>query len=211
MKLKINFFRKNLNNTAKLSYINVSDSIFKFPINLSLIHQVISSYMINSRQGSKAQKNRSEVSGSNKKPWRQKGTGRARSGSVKSPIWRSGGVTFASKSKKYHQKINKKMYKGAIKSILSKLVHDNRLFLIEDFFLKEPKTKLLLEIIKPIVSNKSVLIIIGTTDNNIFLSARNLYKVFIRDSLHMDPVSLINYDITLITTSAINKIEQQLI
>lgn len=211
MKLKLGCFATDPDNIDNLSDVYVSNSIFKCPFNPPLIHQVISSYLINSRQGSKAQKSRSEVTGSNKKPWRQKGTGRARSGSVKSPIWRSGGVTFASKPKKYYQKINKKMYRGAIKSILSKLIDDNRLFLIEDFFLKQPKTKFLLEKIRKIASNKSVLIITDTIDKNTFLSSRNLYKVSILDSSHMNPVSLINCEITLITKSAINKLEQQLI
>lgn len=192
-------------------FYNVSDSVFKYPLNMSLIHQVVSSYLINSRQGSKAQKSRSEVAGSNKKPWRQKGTGRARAGSTKSPIWRSGGVTFACKPKHYHHKINKKMYRGAIKSILSKLVLDDRLFFVEDFLIKQPKTKLLLQEINKIVLDKSVLIITDTIDHNISLSSRNLHKVSICNVYHMDPVSLINFEITVITKSAINKIEQQLI
>lgn len=213
MQLKINYFKRDPNNACGVSDINVhvSDKIFKYPFNPALIHQVISSYLINSRQGSKAQKSRSEVIGSNKKPWRQKGTGRARSGSVKSPIWRSGGVTFASKPKKYNQKINKKMYRGAIKSILSKLVCDNRLLLIEDLFLEKPKTKFLLERIGKMVSKKSVLIITNVIDNNVLLSSRNLHKVSILDLSHINPVSLVNFDITLIMQSAVHDLEQKLI
>lgn len=210
MKLKLNFLKTDINNLNDTSHFILSDKIFRYPFKPILIHQVISSYLINSRQGSKAQKNRSEVAGSNKKPWRQKGTGRARAGSKKSPIWRSGGVTFAAKPKKYYQKINKKMYKGAIKSILSKLMHENRIFLIEDFLLKQPKTKFLLENIKKIVSNKSTLIITNIIDKNLFLSSRNLYKFSILDIFHINPVSLVNFEITLITKSAIRELEQKL-
>lgn len=191
--------------------LSVSDKIFGCPFNPELIHQVISTYLTNSRQGTRSQKNRSEVVGSTKKPWRQKGTGRARSGSVKSPIWRSGGVTFAAKPKLYAQKINKKMYRGAIRSILSKLVYDNRLFLVKNLFIKEPKTKLLLEKLKKITSKKSVLIFTDFLDKNLLLASRNIYKVEVRTITHIDPVSLINFNVTLITDSVIKNIEKQLI
>ncbi|WP_044026169.1 50S ribosomal protein L4 [Candidatus Blochmanniella vafra] len=190
----------------------VSEKIFKYPFNMSLIHQVVSSYLINSRQGSRSQKSRAEVSGSNKKPWRQKGTGRARSGSLKSPIWRSGGVTFAAKPKKYNQKINKKMYKGAIKSILSKLVSENRLLLIENLFLEKPKTKLFLEKLNCLIAlNKSMLFITDMIESNVLLATRNLYKVEVRDLYHMDPVSLVKFDIVIFTKKVLNKIETALI
>ncbi|WP_236840125.1 50S ribosomal protein L4 [Blochmannia endosymbiont of Camponotus nipponensis] len=190
---------------------SVSDKIFGCPFNPALIHQVVSAYLTNSRQGTRSQKSRSEVSGSNKKPWRQKGTGRARSGSVKSPIWRSGGVTFAAKPKLYNQKINKKMYRGAIRSILSRLVSDDRLFLVRNLVLEEPKTKLLLERLKKITSKKNILIFTDFLDKNLILASRNIYKVEIRAATRIDPVSLINFDITLITDSAVSKIETQLI
>lgn len=191
---------------------SVSDEIFKYPFNPDLIHQVISTYLTNSRQGTRAQKSRSEVSGSNKKPWRQKGTGRARSGSVKSPIWRSGGVTFAAKPKLYTQKINKKMYRGAIKSILSKLVCDNRLFLVKNLFIREPKTKLFLEKLRKITSKKSsILIFTDFLDKNLVLASRNAYKIEVRTIAHIDPVSLINFNITLIADNVIKKIEKKLI
>lgn len=211
MYLQLKCFAANLENTFNLININVSEKIFRYPFNESLVHQVVSSYLVNSRQGSKAQKSRSEVSGSGRKPWRQKGTGRARSGSVKSPIWRSGGVTFATKPKKYFHKINKKMYRGAMKSILSKLVNDNRLFLIEDLFLEQPKTKFLLEKLKRIILNKNALIITDSINNNVLLASRNLYKIKIRNVSHVDPVSLIKFRIVLFTKTAINKIENQLI
>ncbi|URJ24621.1 50S ribosomal protein L4 [Candidatus Blochmanniella camponoti] len=190
---------------------SVSDEIFKCSFNQALIHQVISTYLTNSRQGTRSQKSRSEVSGSNKKPWRQKGTGRARSGSVKSPIWRSGGVTFAAKPKLYTQKINKKMYKGAIRSILSKLVCDNRLFLVKNLFIKEPKTKLLLEKLRTITSKKSILIFTDFLDRNLLLASRNVHKIEVRTATHIDPVSLINFNVTLIADNVIKKIEKQLV
>lgn len=211
MNLQLKCFTTSLENTFNLVNLVVSKRVFQYPFNVSLIHQVVSSYLINSRQGSKAQKNRSEVSGSGKKPWRQKGTGRARSGSVTSPIWRSGGVTFAAKPKKYSQKINKKMYKGAMKSILSKLVSDNRLFLIEDLFLTQPKTKFLLERLKKIISNESILIVVDSLDKNIALASRNLHSIEIRHASYIDPVSLIKFGVTLFTKTAINKIETQLV
>lgn len=210
MKLTLKCF--SIHNSDSSSFINVpvSDKVFGYPVNSSLIHQVVSSYLINNRQGSKAQKSRSDVSGSNKKPWRQKGTGRARSGSVKSPIWRSGGVTFASRPKQYDQKINKKMYKGAIKSILSKLVCDNRLFLIEDLFLEQPKTSLLLAKLQHIIYNKSVLIITDVIDKNLFLASRNLYKVKVYNLNCIDPISLINCNVTLLLKKVVHLIEMRL-
>ncbi|AAZ40833.1 50S ribosomal subunit protein L4 [Candidatus Blochmanniella pennsylvanica str. BPEN] len=210
MELEVRDFTTEINilDSEKFS---VSDEIFKCPFNQALIHQVISTYLTNSRQGTRSQKSRSEVSGSNKKPWRQKGTGRARSGSVKSPIWRSGGVTFAAKPKLYAQKINKKMYRGAIRSILSKLVCDNRLFLVRNLFIKEPKTKLLLEKLRTITSKKSILIFTDFLDKNLLLASRNVHKIEVRTATHIDPVSLINFNVTLIADNVIKKIEKQLV
>ncbi|WP_331828364.1 50S ribosomal protein L4 [Candidatus Blochmannia sp. SNP] len=210
MELKIKDFTTDINifDSTKFS---VSDEIFGCPFNPALIHQVVSAYLTNSRQGTRSQKGRSEVAGSNKKPWRQKGTGRARAGSIKSPIWRSGGVTFAAKPKLYNQKINKKMYRGAIRSILSKLVRDDRLFLIRNLFIEKPKTKLLLEKLQTIAPKKSILIFTDFLDKNLLLASRNIYKIEIRTATHIDPVSLINFNTTLITDTTINKIEKQLI
>lgn len=212
MKLELKSFGLGLKDrTSKCTSVVVSDKVFRYPFNSALVHQVVSSYLINSRQGSKSQKSRSEVAGSTKKPWRQKGTGRARSGSLKSPIWRSGGVTFAAKPKKYAHKVNKKMYKGAIKSILSRLVTENRLFLVESLFLEKSKTKFLLEKLKYITSEKSILIFTDYLDRNLLLASRNIYKVEIRDWSHVDPVSLINFNVTLIVKTIIEKIERQLL
>lgn len=211
MRLQLKCFTTDLNNTYDLMDFFVSKAIFKYPFKPALIHQIISSYLVNSRQGSKAQKNRSKVAGSGRKPWRQKGTGRARAGSVKSPIWRSGGVTFAAKPKDYHHKINKKMYRGAMKSILSKLVSDNRLFLIEDLLLEQPRTKLLLKKLKQVFLNRNILIIIDSLDKNLTLASRNLNTIEIQDLLHINPVNLIKFGTILFTTTSINKIEKQLV
>ncbi|WMY97278.1 MAG: 50S ribosomal protein L4 [Arsenophonus sp.] len=186
--------------------ITISDSIFKQNFNTSLVHQVITAYSACKRQNTSAQKTRSLVSGSGKKPWRQKGTGRARAGSTKSPIWRSGGVTFTSKFKKYRQKINKKMYKGALKSIFSELIRQKRLILMDQIIIELPKTKLLLKKIKEI-SSKKILIIISEFNQNLLLSARNLHNVNIHYVYNINPVNLINFDYTIITTNAIKKIE----
>lgn len=188
---------------------NVSESIFSFPFKKSLVHQVITIYQNCGRQGSKSQKNRSEVSGSGKKPWRQKGTGRARAGSFRSPLWRSGGVTFAAKPRDYTQKINKKMYRGAMKSIFSELLRQERLIIFKEFFLEFPKTKLLLNKLQNI-GLKNVLIITNQMDNNLFLASRNLYKVNVCNVGCINPVSLISHEKVVMTTDAISKIEDVL-
>ncbi|CAL4323790.1 50S ribosomal protein L4 [Buchnera aphidicola] len=192
------------------SLISVSDEVFNKNFNATLVHQVVTSYFSMARQGSRAQKNKSEVSGSGKKPWRQKGTGRARSGSIRSPIWRSGGVTFAAKSKLYIHKINKKMYRGALKSILSKLVHQNRLMVFKDFSILESKTKILLNKLKEI-SIMDVLIITLNIDHNLLLASRNLYKVHTKPVNKIDPASLIYFKNVIITIEAIKALEDRLI
>ncbi|MGP1930663.1 MAG: 50S ribosomal protein L4 [Arsenophonus sp. ET-YP4-MAG3] len=193
----------------KQNTLNVSETIFGCNFNEALVHQVIVAYVAGGRQGTRAQKTRSEVSGSGKKPWRQKGTGRARVGSVKSPIWRSGGVTFASKQQDYTQKVNKKMYRGAIKSILSELVRQNRLIIVEKFSLKEAKTKFLVQKLKEIALN-NVLIITIDIEKKLFLAARNLYKVNICNVIDIDPVSLVTFENIVITFDAVKKIEEML-
>ncbi|VFP81247.1 50S ribosomal protein L4 [Buchnera aphidicola (Cinara kochiana kochiana)] len=182
------------------------ENIFNVAFNEPLVHQIAVAYLARQRQGSKAQKSRSEVSGSGKKPWRQKGTGRARSGSLRSPIWRSGGVSFAAKPKKYIFKINKKMYKGAIKSIFSELIRQNRLFLFKDFDVKNPKTKLLFKKVQS-MNFKRVLIITDNISRNLFYASRNLYHVCVLSVNSINPVSLISYDNVVVTVSAIKKIE----
>ena len=191
------------------SALTVSETTFGREFNEALIHQVVVAYAAGARQGSRAQKTRAEVSGSGKKPWRQKGTGRARSGDIKSPIWRSGGVTFAAKPQDHSQKVNKKMYRGAIKSILSELVRQDRLVVVEKFEIDAPKTKVLVQKLKDLAL-EDVLIITASLDENLFLAARNLYKVDVRDVQGIDPVSLIAFDKVVVTVDAVEQIEEML-
>ena len=191
------------------SALTVSETTFGREFNEALVHQVVVAYAAGARQGTRAQKTRAEVAGSGKKPWRQKGTGRARSGNVKSPIWRSGGVTFAAKPQDHSQKVNKKMYRGAIKSILSELVRQDRLVVVEKFEVAAPKTKVLVQKLKE-MAHDDVLIITADLDENLFLAARNLYKVDVRDVQAIDPVSLIAFEKVVITTDAVKQIEEML-
>ncbi|WP_343183008.1 50S ribosomal protein L4 [Buchnera aphidicola (Neophyllaphis podocarpi)] len=187
--------------------IHISSDIFTYEYNKSLIHQITVAYRAKSRQGSKAQKNRAEVKGSGRKPWRQKGTGRARAGSFSSPIWRSGGVTFAAKPRNYSQKVNKKMYKSSLKSIFSELLRENRLLIFNDFKIDYPKTKLLLEKVKKISFNK-ILIITHKYDKNIFLASRNLYNINICQVTSINPLMLISCKKIIITVEALRNLEE---
>jgi large subunit ribosomal protein L4 len=196
-------------NGSNTGSIQVSDDVFATKYNESLIHQVVSAYMNGARAGSKAQKNRSDVSGGGAKPWRQKGTGRARSGSSRSPIWRSGGVTFAAKPRDYTQKVNRKMYRVALRSILSELVRQERLLVVDEFALSAPKTKELVGKLNQ-MGLKEALVITENPDENLYLASRNLYGVDMRDVNEVDPVSLIGYERIVITSSAIKRLEERL-
>ena len=189
--------------------LQVSETTFGREFNEALIHQVVVAYANGARQGTRAQKSRSEVSGGGKKPWRQKGTGRARAGSIRSPIWRSGGVTFAARPQDHSQKVNKKMYRAALQSILSELVRQERLIVVEQFVIDAPKTKDLVAKLKGLELN-DVLIVTPEVDENLFLAARNLYKVDVRDVTGLDPVSLIAFDKVLMTAEAVKQIEEML-
>ncbi|KPU83572.1 50S ribosomal protein L4 [Psychromonas sp. PRT-SC03] len=191
------------------SALEVSDATFGREFNEALVHQVVVAYAAGARQGTRAQKNRSDVSGGGKKPWRQKGTGRARAGTIRSPIWVGGGVTFAARPQDHSQKVNRKMYRGAVRSILSELVRQDRLIVVEDFSVSAPKTKELKAKLKE-MDLKDVLIITEELDENLFLAARNLYKVDVRDVQGIDPVSLIAFDKVVVTASAVKKIEESL-
>lgn len=191
------------------SALEVSETTFGRDFNEALVHQVVVAYAANARQGTRAQKTRAEVTGSGKKPWRQKGTGRARAGSVKGPIWRGGGVSFAAKTQDHSQKVNKKMYRGALKSILSELVRQERLMVVESFGVEAPKTKELKAKLKA-MDLEDVLIVTPEVDENLFLAARNLYKVDVRDAAGLDPVSLIAFDKVLMTADAVKQIEEML-
>ena len=189
--------------------LEVSETTFGLEFNEALVHQVVVAFGAGARQGSKAQKTRSEVRGGGAKPWRQKGTGRARAGTIRSPIWRSGGVTFAAKPQDHSQKVNRKMYRGAIKSILSELVRQERLVVVENFAVETPKTKELVAKLNGL-ELKDVLIVTPEVDENLFLSARNLYKVDVRDVAGIDPVSLIAFEKVLITADAVKQLEEAL-
>ncbi|WP_287796527.1 50S ribosomal protein L4, partial [Idiomarina sp.] len=189
--------------------LEVSEATFGREFNEALVHQVVVAYAAGARQGTKAQKTRSEVAGGGKKPWRQKGTGRARAGTIRSPIWRSGGATFAAKPQNHSQKVNKKMYRGAIKSILSELIRQERLIVVEKFGVDEPKTKQLAAKLKEMDLN-DVLIVTKEVDENLFLASRNLHKVDVRDVQGIDPVSLIAFEKVLMTADAVKQLEEVL-
>lgn len=189
--------------------IKVSEVAFGREFNESLVHQVVVAYLAAARAGTRAQKNRSAVSGGGKKPWRQKGTGRARAGTIRSPLWRKGGVTFAAQPQDYTQKVNRKMYRGAIQSILSELVRQERLIVVEDFSVSAPKTKELVAKLKDL-DTKEALIVTDSVDENLFLASRNLHKVDVRDVNALDPVSLIGFDKVIMTVPAVKKVEEML-
>ena len=196
-------------NGAAAGTIQVSDVAFAREFNEDLVHQVVTAYLAGARQGTRAQKTRSEVSGGGKKPWRQKGTGRARAGTIRSPIWRSGGVTFAAKPQDYTQKVNRKMYRAAMRSILSELVRQERLVAIEEFSVEAPKTKQVAAKLKELNLEK-VLIVTEEVDETLYLAARNLPHVDVVDVAAADPVSLVAFDKVLVTVSALRKFEEKL-
>jgi large subunit ribosomal protein L4 len=189
--------------------VAVSEANFAREYNEALVHQVVTAYLSGARQGTRAQKTRSEVAGGGKKPWRQKGTGRARAGTIRSPIWRSGGVTFAAKPQDHSQKVNRKMYRAAMRSILSELARTDRLMIVETLDVEQPKTKLLVEALKG-YGVDNVLIVADSVDKNLYLASRNLHKVDVRDVEGADPVSLIAYDKVMITVDAVKKFEEAL-
>ena len=189
--------------------VSASPEVFEREYNEALIHQIVVAYQANARSGNRAQKDREQVKHTTKKPWRQKGTGRARAGSVKGPIWRGGGVTFAAKTQDHSQKVNKKMYRGALKSILSELVRQERLVVVESFSVDAPKTKELKAKLQA-MNLEDVLIVTAEVDENLFLAARNLYKVDVRDVAGLDPVSLIAFNTVLVTADAVKQIEEML-
>jgi large subunit ribosomal protein L4 len=189
--------------------VEISDVAFGREFNEALVHQVVTAYLSGARQGTRAQKSRAEVRGGGRKPWRQKGTGRARAGTIRSPIWRSGGVTFAAKPQDHSQKVNRKMYRGALRCIVSELIRQDRLIAVESFSLEAPKTRSLLDKLKHLdLSN--VLIVTENVDDNLYLSARNLKGVEVRDVEALDPVALVSHEKVLITVTALKKVEEVL-
>jgi len=193
----------------KTKKISLSDKVFARDFNEALVHQVVTAYLAGGRSGSKKQKSRSEVRGGGKKPWRQKGTGRARAGTIRSPIWRSGGRTFAAKPRDFSQKVNKKMYRGALTSILSELLRQGRLIVIDALKMEEIKTKKFLEKLRGYKVDEA-LIITDEIDKNVYLSARNLPQFTILDVGSINPVELIRFKHVLITETAAKQVEEWL-
>ena len=193
-------------NKAGSEKISLSDEAFGRDYNEPLVHQTVVTFLAGSRQGSVKQKNRSEVRGGGRKPWRQKGTGRARAGTIRSPIWRSGGVTFAAQPQDHSTKVNRKMYRGALQCIVSELIRQERLVAIESFSVEAPKTKALVAKLKEL-DMSGALIVTEDVDENLFLAARNVKGIDVRDVDGLDPVSLISYEKVLITVPALKKLE----
>jgi large subunit ribosomal protein L4 len=189
--------------------IQVSEATFGREFSEALVHQVVTAYLAGARAGTKAQKNRSAVSGGGKKPWRQTGTGRARAGTIRSPIWRGGGVTFAAVPRDHAQKVNRKMYRGALQAILSELVRQERLVVVDAIDLAEPKSRLLVARLNELGVEKG-LIVTAEVNENLFLASRNLPGVYALDVAGIDPVSLVAADKVVITVDAIEKIQEWL-
>ncbi|ABX77580.1 ribosomal protein L4 [Coxiella burnetii RSA 331] len=204
MELPVNSFDKK-----EASTLTVADSAFGSEYKEGLVHQVVNAYLAGGRAGTKAQKTRREVSGGGAKPWRQKGTGRARAGSSRSPLWRSGGVAFAAKPRDFTQKVNRKMYRSAMASILSELIRREQLVVVDSLKLNEPKTRELKESLKKL-NLGNVLIIIDGDDRNINLASRNMVGVSVCDALHVDPVSLVAAENIVVTVDAVKRLEERL-
>ncbi|WP_257280862.1 MULTISPECIES: 50S ribosomal protein L4 [unclassified Endozoicomonas] len=196
-------------NVTGAGTVQVSDVTFGTEFNESLVHQTVVAFMAGARQGTRAQKTRSEVSGGGRKPWRQKGTGRARAGTIRSPLWRGGGKSFAAKPQDHAQKLNKKMYRGALRSILSELVRQERLVVVESLGAETPKTKLMVAKLKELNVERG-LIVSDEVDQNLYLATRNIPHVDARDVQGVDPVSLIAHEKVVMTVAAIKKFEEML-
>lgn len=189
--------------------VQVADSVFGADYKPGLIHQVVTAYMAGARAGTKAQKNRSAVSGGGSKPYRQKGTGRARAGTSRSPLWRSGGVTFAAQPRSFDQKVNRKMYRGALRSILSELIRAERLILVPTLDVSEPKTKLVRAKLAELGVERALLIV-EALDERLALGARNLPHVWVETAASVDPVSLVGAEQVVITEAALRRLEERL-
>jgi len=186
--------------------LQVSDATFGAKFNEALIHQVVVAQQAGARAGTRAQKNRSAVRGGGSKPYRQKGTGRARAGTSSSPIWRGGGRAFPAETANFSQKVNRKMYRGAMRSILSELARQERLVICDDVKVDTPKTRDLVAQLKKF-NQESILIVCDSIDENLILSARNLHNVHILDTRHIDPVSLVGFEMVVMTSPAIKQVE----
>ena len=194
---------------ASKKTIEVSDVNFGNEFNEALVHQVVTAYLAGGRSGTRKAKSRSEVSGGGSKPWRQKGTGRARAGTIRSPLWRTGGMTFALRPQDHSQKVNRKMYRSAIRNILSELVRQGRLIVIDELSVEAPKTKLLAEKLKTLELNDA-LIVVDQLDDNLYLASRNLKNIDVCHARNLNPVALINSDKILMTVGAVKQVEEML-
>lgn len=201
MELMLRHFGKK-----KAGKLKVSDAVFAQPFNEPLVHQVLTAFLAGARAGTKAQKNRSDVRGGGRKPWRQKGLGRARHGSIRSPLWRGGGVTFAARPRDFSKKVNRKMYRGAMRSILSELARQNRLSCIDSFDIAEPRTGKAREILSDL-GLQNVLIITDEVTNNAYLATRNIPRVNVVDTMEVNPRALVGSENVLLTKAAVEKIE----
>ena len=195
--------------TANKKSIEVSDSTFSAPFNEALVHQVVNAVLSGGRSGTKAQKNRSQVSGGGAKPWRQKGTGRARAGTIRSPIWVGGGRAFAARPRNFSQKVNKKMYRAAMRSILSELLREDRLVVLDKFDIKQPKTKEFKKLTEKLKAD-SALIVNDKFDENLFLSSRNMKNMEYSEVSSINPVSLMKYEKVIINVESLKIIEERL-
>lgn len=200
---------KLMSSPKRGSKFEVSDTVFAREFNEGLVHQVVISYLAGARQGTRKQKTRSDVRGGGIKPWRQKGTGRARAGTIRSPIWRSGGVTFAARPQDHSKKVNKKMYRAALQCILSELVRQERLIVVKSFAVESPKTK---EMVAKLAEYDATDVLIVTEEDNVnlFLSARNLYRVDVVDVMDVNPVNLVGHEKVIMTEGSLNKLQEQL-
>ncbi len=189
--------------------VSVSDASFAAEFNETLVHQLVVSYMSAARSGTKAQKNRSAVSGGGAKPFRQKGTGRARAGTIRSPLWRSGGVTFAAQPRDYSKKLNKKMYRAGMRSIVSELVRQERLIVVDEMTVAEPKTKLVAQKMADLGVDNGLVLTDGL-DSNLYLAARNIPNLMVMDVAIADPLSLVRFDKVVVDQAALKKLEERL-
>jgi len=192
---------------ASSKKVSVSDAMFARDYNEGLVHQIITAYLAGARQGTRRQKTRSDVRGGGAKPFRQKGTGRARAGTIRSPLWRGGGVTFAARNQDWSQKVNRKQYRTGMCAILSELVRQGRLLVVDDFAVKEPKTRELAGQLKA-MGLDNVMIVVESLDNNLLLAARNLHEVGLSEVGVIDPVNLVRFEKVLVTVSALKKLEE---
>lgn len=190
--------------------VTVSDETFASPFNEALVHQVVTAYLAGARAGTRAQKTRRQVSGGGIKPWRQKGSGRARAGSIRSPLWRGGGKVFAAVPVDHSQKVNRKMYRAAMRSILSELIRQERLVVVDGFGVEEPRTRALLGRLKDLGVGERALLVVDEIDEALYLAARNLRGVEVIDIVSVDPVNLIRFEKVVMTGGALRKVEERL-